>query len=160
MSNTGDNKSKVEKGVIGATADSHQTAGTLGTVGGGVAGAALGSALGPLGAVTGAVLGATFCTIAAKGIAEGIEPDADLEYWETRFRSEPYHDPEFDFADYGPAYQMARKHYHPLTSFEAAEMAMRGEWAEGSGSSKLAWEQARLAAKANWDRVHASHHQE
>jgi hypothetical protein len=157
MSDNGDNQRKVEKGVIGATADSHHTAGTIGTVGGGVAGAALGAALGPLGAVTGAVLGATFGTIAAKGIAEGIEPDADLEYWEPRFRSEPYHDPDFDFADYGPAYQMARRHYHPLTSFEAAEMAMRGEWAEGRGSSKLAWEQARLAAKANWERVHASH---
>lgn len=157
MKTTGKDQKKVDKGVIAATADSHQAAGNIGVVGGGLAGAALGAAIGPLGAVTGAVLGATFGAIAAKGIAEGIDPDAERDYWENRFRHEPYHDPRYSFTDYDPAYQMALRHYRPQSSFEAAEKDMSDEWAEGRGSSGLEWDQARHAAKAGWDRVHTSH---
>lgn len=155
-----ENKHEVAKGVIAATADRHQTAGNIGAVGGGLAGAALGATIGPLGAVTGAVLGATFGAIAAKGVAEGIDPEAEREYWENRFREEPYHDARYGFPDYDPAYQMALRHYHPQTTFEAAEKDMSEEWMEGRGSSKLEWDQARHAAKAGWDRVHASRSQD
>ena len=156
MKTEGTNHEKLRKGVIGATADSHQTAGNIGLVGGGLAGAAIGSALGPMGALTGAVLGATFGPIAAKGIAEGIDPEVDREYWEERFRSEPYHDSRFDFPDYDPAYQMGTRYYRPHVSFEAAEKEMSAQWAQGKGSSRLDWEQARPAAKASWDRAHSA----
>jgi hypothetical protein len=156
MKATGQKTAANAKGVIEATADSHQAAGNIGAVGGGLAGAALGAAIGPLGAVTGAVLGATFGAIAAKGIAEGIDPDSERKYWEGQFHKEPYHDTRYGFPDYDPAYQMALRHYHPQTSFEAVEKDMSDEWAEGRGSSKLEWHEARHAAKAGWDRVHSS----
>ena len=46
MKTTGTNHEKLRKGVIGATADSHQTAGNIGLVGGGLAGAAIGPLIG------------------------------------------------------------------------------------------------------------------
>ncbi len=134
--------------------DPHPLAGGVGAVSGGIAGAAIGSAIGPLGTATGAMLGAAIGTIAAKGIADGIDPDAETGYWERRYQEEPYHDSRYGFEDYGPAYQLGWRNYQSEMPFEAAEKQMSEEWERGKGSSQLGWGQARHAAKAGWDRVH------
>jgi len=133
--------------------ESHPVAGGIGAIGGAVAGAALGSSLGPLGALTGAALGGTFGAIAGKGIAAGIDPEAEDAYWQKQYRHEPYYESEYAFDDYGPAYRLGWQRYSPHESFESVEKAMSDEWAQGRGSSKLEWHHARDAAKAGWSRV-------
>ncbi|HEX7261649.1 MAG TPA: glycine zipper domain-containing protein [Luteolibacter sp.] len=142
-----------DKDAASYAAESHPLAGGIGAVGGGLTGAAIGSAIGPLGALTGAALGATFGAIVSKGIAEGIDPEAEQAYWKKRYREEPYYENEYAFDDYGPAYRMGWQLFTPDMSFEAAEQIMSDEWEQGKGSSRLPWTHARNAAKASWERV-------
>lgn len=135
--------------------ESHPVAGGIGAVGGALAGAALGSSLGPLGAATGAVLGGAFGAIAGKGIATGIDPEAEEAYWQKHYQHESYYQSGYGYDDYGPAYQLGWRLYSPNQSFESAEKVMSDEWAQGRGSSKLQWHEARDAAKAGWSRVHS-----
>jgi hypothetical protein len=151
-----DKEGPLEKDVISATAESHPLGTGIGAVGGTLAGAALGSALGPLGALTGAAIGSVAGAIAGRGIAEGIDPDAEIAYWQRRYREEPYYQSEYAFDDYGPAYGLGWRLYAPDSTFESVEPRMSESWEKERGSSRLPWHHARDAARASWERVHAN----
>lgn len=151
-----DHEGPLDKDVVSATAESHPIGTGLGAVGGAVGGAALGSTLGPLGALTGAAIGSVAGAIAGRGIAEGIDPDAETAYWQRRYRDEPYYRSEYAFDDYGPAYGLGWRLYAPDVTFEAAEPLMSETWNKDRGTSRLPWSEAREAARASWDRVHSS----
>ncbi|MES2924746.1 MAG: hypothetical protein V4819_24545 [Verrucomicrobiota bacterium] len=126
----------------------------VGAVSGAIAGAALGGVLGgPAGALTGAALGATVGAFAGFGIAEGIDPQAEEEYWQKHYRAEPYVDDDFTFEDYGPAYRLGWQQYNPNDTFESAEEKLSSIWAQDRSNSQLDWDKAKEAAKASWQKV-------
>lgn len=134
--------------------ESHTVGAEVGAVSGGMAGATLGTALGgPAGLVAGATLGAAVGAIAGFGIAEGIDPQAEQEYWQKHHRDEAYFESEYTFEDYGPAYQLGWQHYSPHTNFETAEEKLSSIWSQGRSNSQLNWDKAREAAKASWQKV-------
>lgn len=157
MKNPNEHEEQRDKDMASYAAESHPLAGGIGAVGGGLTGAAIGSSLGPLGAVTGAALGATIGGIAGKGIAEGINSEAEQAYWQKLYMDEPYYEEDYTFEDYGPAYRMGWQLYDPGMTFETAEQLMNAEWERGKGSSQLPWPHARSAAKASWARVSKTH---
>lgn len=150
-------KDPLTKDPISSAADTHPIGTGVGAVGGLAVGAAIGSALGPLGALAGASIGAVSGAIAGRGIAEGIDPDAETAYWQRRYRDEPYYQSEYAFDDYAPAYGLGWRMYAPDATFETAEHRMSADWERERGNSKLPWENARDAARASWDRVHRTH---
>lgn len=140
-----DAKYAQEKSTVGAE---------VGAVSGGIAGATLGGALGgPVGALTGAALGAAVGAFAGFGVAEGIDPEAEEEYWQKQFRDEPYVDGESTFEDYGPAYRLGWQHYSPHDTFDTAEEKLSLIWSQDASTSQLDWAKAREAAKASWRKV-------
>ena len=139
---------------IDQTTNKHSTATNVGMAAGAVAGGILGSSFGPLGAVTGAILGAGTGAIAGLGITESLDPTADeQQYWEGRYKEEPYYESRHTFEDYGPAYRLGWKHYIPGKSFESSESDLIQIWAHEKESSTLSWDFARHAVKASWERM-------
>lgn len=147
------NEGLTADGISGA-GDTHPVGTGVGAVGGAVAGAALGSAAGPMGSLTGAMIGTVVGAIAGKGIAEGVNPEAEEKFWKENYQNESYHKPGHTFDDYGPAYQLGWKRYSANDSFTSAEAAMEKDWATERGPSTLEWSDAKPAAKAGWDRIH------
>ena len=127
----------------------------VGATGGAVAGAAIGSVVGPVGTVVGGVVGAVAGGLAGKGVGEAVNPTAEDAYWRQAYSSEPYHNPQFSYDDYGPAYKVGydtRGKYAGQT-WEQAQSALQNDWDHSKGASRLAASDAMRATKAAWDRV-------
>src|SRR5580765_5571219 len=69
------------------------------------AGAAMGTVAGPVGTAIGAVVGAVAGGLIGKGLAEGVNPTAEHEYWRENYASRPYVTAGTAYDQYGPAYQ-------------------------------------------------------
>jgi len=132
----------------------------LGTGAGAVAGAAAGAAAGtavggPAGTVVGGVIGAVAGGLAGRGIAAMVDPAEEDRYWREAHRGEPYYveGREFD-RDYSPAYRAGyegRVKYDGR-SFDEVEDDLAADYERFRGND-IAWEEARPASRAAWNRV-------
>ncbi len=134
---------------------SHPVGTGLGAAGGGAAGAAIGAVGGPIGVAVGAAIGAVVGGLAGKGVAESVDPTAEDAYWRDNYKHESYYDGTSTYDDYAPAYRLGYGTYanHGGGRFEDFESNMQETWMQARGKSHLAWEHARNAARAGWDRV-------
>ena len=150
---------------------SHPVGTGVGAAGGGAAGAAIGAIGGPVGSAVGAVIGAVAGGLAGKGVAEAIDPTAEDAFWREQHGKQSFARKDRGYDEYAPAYRAGFMGYevHGVKSqrFEDAEPHLREDyerwWREHTaaqspgtiGTTPLAWEEARPAARAAWDRVHA-----
>lgn len=136
---------------------SHPMGTGLGAAGAGAAGAAIGSMAGPIGTAVGAVVGAVAGGLAGKAAAEAIDPTAEDSYWRQNHSNRPYAKGS-DYASYQPAYRYGweARSRHPEASFDDVQDDLETEWAEARGTSKLEWQNAKLAARDAWDRISTS----
>jgi hypothetical protein len=135
---------------------SHPVGTGLGAAAGGMAaGAAAGSVAGPAGTVIGAAVGAIAGGLAGKGIAEKIDPTVEEAYWRENYTSRPYISKDYTYDDYGPAYRYGVDAYsrYPGKKFDAIEGDLDRDWQRAKGKSRLAWENAKHAARDSFQRV-------
>jgi hypothetical protein len=144
---------------------SHPVGTGVGAVAGGVAGigaviatgAVLGSAVGPLGTAMGVAVGAVAGGLAGKGVAEQVNPTVEETYWRENFASRPYVTEGAAREDIAPAYRYgweSRERY-PDKTFDDVELDLERDWEHERGASRLAWADAKPAARDAWERVEA-----
>ncbi|TLD72710.1 hypothetical protein FEM03_01140 [Phragmitibacter flavus] len=143
---------------------SHPVGTGVGALGGGLTGAAIGAVGGPVGIVIGAAAGSVAGGLMGKNVAESqdptdraveaISPESEESHWQQQCGNEAYFDPQYNFADYAPAYRLGyeTKELQRTSSFEDLEGILKGRWQEAKGDSRLSWEQAQPAVKAVWNR--------
>jgi hypothetical protein len=88
-----------------------------------------------------------------------INPTAEEAYWRDAYRLEPYYRSEFTYEDYSPAYRVG--YTGPVRrngEFEQLEDALKEDFHRVRGKSRLAWEEAREAARAAWRRASRNDH--
>jgi len=137
---------------------SHPIGTGVGAAGAGATGAVIGMAVGgPIGAAVGAVVGAVGGGLVGKGVAEQIDPTREDAYWRDAHRNESYVERDYSYDDYSPAYRTGyenyAKHRTEGRSFADAEPDLERHYNQTRGSSPLAWEKAKSATRAAWDRV-------
>lgn len=136
---------------------SHPVGKTVGGATGATAGAIAGSTAGPIGTVGGALIGAIAGWLEGKTIAEGINPDSELEYWENSYRNKSYYNHDKNWEDYHPAYTAGIHSYTGSDEdFSRAESGLRQNWNAVRGDSKLTTEEAVAASKDAWDRINTT----
>jgi hypothetical protein len=133
---------------------SHPVGVGVGTAGGAAAGGAVGAVGGPVGAAVGAVVGGLVGAAAGKAAAEKIDPTVEDAYWRENHAASDYADPDYEYEDYRPAYQLGYEGpSRHRTTWDESENTVRGEWENVKGKSRLTWDKARHATKAAWHRV-------
>jgi hypothetical protein len=134
----------------------------LGAAGAGAAGFAIGAVVGgpvgaPVGAALGGLAGAIGGGLAGKGIAEAINPTEEDAYWSSEYRTRPYFEQEYEYADYAPAYRVGYEGYGQYGSaggeFGDVEPALQEEYLKNRGGSKLGWDKAGPASRDAWERL-------
>jgi phage tail tape-measure protein len=125
-------------------------------VGGAAAGAAAGSVGGPVGTVLGTIVGGVAGAYAGKALAENIDPTAEDEYWRNEYRQRPYYSENYSYEDFAPAYRAGWEVYDPqtATTWQEREAIARQRWEGEGGAPTMTWEEARLASKDAYERVH------
>ena len=140
---------------------SHPLGTGTGALAAGAAGAAIGAAIGgpigaPLGAVIGGVVGAVGGGYAGKGIAESINPTEENAFWESNYRDASYHEKDYDYTDYAPAYRTGYegfgRHSASGRDYKDVEGDLERDYAQNRGSSRLEWDKAKSATRDAWDR--------
>jgi hypothetical protein len=138
---------------------SHPVGTGVGAAGGGAAGAAIGAAVSgpaaPIGAAVGAVIGAVAGGLAGKGVAEGVNPTAEDEYWRNTYATRPYADTSISYEEFSPAYRYGweSKSRYVDRRFEDVETDLSRDWDKSKGQSRLSWDRAKHATRDAWDRV-------
>jgi uncharacterized protein YcfJ len=133
---------------------SHPVGTGIGAAGAGAAGAAIGTAVGgPVGGVVGAVIGSVAGGYAGKGVAEKIDPTVEDAYWRESHSREPYYEKDYTYDDYAPAYRAGYSNYATGRTFDESERDVESYYNQNRGSSRLAWEKAKHASRAAWNRV-------
>lgn len=124
----------------------------FGTAGGAIVGGVAGSLAGPAGTVIGALAGAAAGAAVGKVVGAGGWAENE-DYWRDNYRSLPFHKPEYEYGDYEGAFRLGHER-RPLSRVwdEAHEAELAEEWERSKGKSRLTWEEARLAARAAWER--------
>lgn len=151
-----------------ADRDTHAVGTGVGATVGGIAGAAAGAAVsaatglatgafmgGPIGAAIGLVAGALAGGVLGSEAGEAVNPTAELHYWSTTYKSEPYYVASYSFDDYLPAYRTGYEGYHRYggKSFDEVEGHLQEDYISNRGNSRLAWVDARPATRSAWDRL-------
>lgn len=140
---------------ISGTPGAHPVGTGIGAAAGGATGAVIGAVGGPVGMVAGAVVGAVVGGLAGKGVGEAVNPTAEEAYWRTQYQSEPYYVRDRSYEDYASAYRTgyeARTRYQGKR-YEEVEQDLKRDYEAGSNNAKLAWNDARHATRAAWDRL-------
>lgn len=160
-----ENKKEVTKGTdsnpdpITGAPGAHPVGTGLGAAAGGAAtGAAIGSIAGPLGTAAGVAIGAVVGGLMGKAAAEAIDPTVEDAYWRENYQREPYVSKGTKYDDYADAYRTGYEGYRThgqSRSFEQVEPDLRKSY-EQNRKSSLAWDKAREAARAAWERVGGS----
>jgi hypothetical protein len=128
----------------------------VGAVAGGVAaGAAAGTVAGPVGTAVGAAVGAVAGGLMGKGVAEMIDPTAEVNYGRDNYSSRPYVDSGATYDEYGPAYRYGVDAFtrYPDRSFDDVESELGRDWNKARGKSRLEWDRAKQATRDSWQRV-------
>jgi hypothetical protein len=70
---------------------------------------------------------------------------------------QPFARPDLRLEDYQPAYRIgylgASRFVKDRRSFDDVQSLLASEYAQTKGNSALVWEQAKLPARAAWDRI-------
>lgn len=122
---------------------------------GAAAGATVGSIGGPAGAVIGGAVGAVVGGLAGKGAAEKVNPTVEDTYWRDNYRTRPYAKADVAYETYQPAYRYgweSRAQYSGK-SYDDVETDLERGWDKAKGTSRLAWNDAKLAVRDAWHRV-------
>jgi len=84
---------------------------------------------------------------------DGVQRQTFTDYWNERYKSEPYYDNEMFFDDYEPAYRMGHEsRAQQITrAYEEVERELQDRWLAERGKSRLEWERAQLAVRRGWD---------
>jgi uncharacterized protein YcfJ len=139
---------------IAKTQSSHLVGTGIGAVAGGAAaGAAVGTVAGPAGTVAGAAVGALVGGLAGHSVAKAVNPSVEDTYWRENHRRQSYANGR-SYDDYGPAYRTGYEgyaQYGTKGTFEDREMDLRKSYE--AAHPKLAWEEARPASRAAWQRI-------
>ena len=141
---------------IAKTHSSHAVGTGIGAVAGGaIAGAAVGTVAGPVGTVAGAAVGAVVGGLAGHGVAKAVNPSVEDAYWRENHRRQSFANGR-SYDDYGLAYRSGYEGYAQYGAlggtFEDREVDLRRNY-EGK-RPKLAWDEARPASHAAWQRLH------
>ena len=88
-----------------------------------------------------------------EGVAEGLDPTAELAYWRENYKSRDYVHPARAFEDYAPAYEYGLRSYQAGRGFDEVEPDLAGDWDRVRGRSDLEWDDARPAARDAWERL-------
>ena len=82
-------------------------------------------------------------------------PLSEADYWREVHRREPYYESGRSFEDYSTAYELGWVSYNLYGGeFDTAERVLANDWVMRKGVSALAWDEARPAARAAWQRAH------
>jgi len=105
----------------------------------------------------GAAVGAVAGGLAGHAAGEAVNPSVEDIYWRQAHIREPYYRKDFTYDDYGPAYRTgyegASRYHGQNRRFDDVEPELRGDYQRLKGKSRLAWEDAKAATRAAWDRV-------
>lgn len=109
---------------------------------------------GPLGAAVGLIAGAVAGGVLGSEVGEAVNPTLEERHWISAYKSEPYYNSDYSFADYKPAYLTGREGYarYPNKSFGEVESHLEEDYIGNRGSSRLVWVDARSATQSAWDR--------
>lgn len=120
-------------------------------------GAVLGSVVGPVGTAIGATVGAVAGGLAGKELAEQVHPTVEETYWRENYASRLYVPEGASREDFASAYRYGWESHdrHPSKSFDDVEVDLERDWDQQRGASRLAWADAKPAARDGWDRVQA-----
>lgn len=137
---------------------SHPVGTAAGAASGGVAGAVIGTAAaGPVGTAVGAAVGAVAGGLVGHVAGEAFNPSVHDIYWRETYTSEPYYRSDYTYDDYAPGYragyETAGRYMGQNKRFDDLEPELRTHYERIKGKSRLAWEDAKQAARAAWDRV-------
>ena len=126
-----------------------------GAAGGAAAGATVGAIGGPVGAVVGGAIGAVVGGLAGKGAAEKVNPTVEDGYWRDNYSTRPYARADQGYEAYQPAYRYGweSRSQYAGKKFDDVETDLERGWDKAKGTSKLAWNDAKLAVKDAWHRV-------
>jgi hypothetical protein len=122
----------------------------------GATGAAIGGAVGgPIGAVVGGAVGAVAGGLAGKGVAEKVNPTMEDEYWRENYRARPYAKADVGYDTYQPAYRYGweSRGQYAGRKYDEVETDLERGWDKAKGTSRLAWNDAKLAVRDAWHRV-------
>lgn len=133
----------------------HNLAKGVGAGAGAATGASMGVVGGPIGMAAGAAIGAVVGGMAGHMAGSMVNPSKEDAYWRESYTSAPYYSSQYSYDDYAPAYQLgynSRDRYAGQT-FDSIETDLSNDWNRSKGESRLAWLDARAAARAAWERV-------
>jgi uncharacterized protein (TIGR02284 family) len=89
------------------------------------------------------------------GARGSVYPGAEVQYWREAYSREPYFDPDRNFEDYHPAYELGSTGYSNYGGeFDTADRVLANDWDVHRGVSRLSWDEARPACRAAWQRAH------
>ena len=121
--------------------------------GGAATGAAVGTVAGPAGTIVGAAVGAVVGGLAGHSVAKAVNPSVEDAYWRENHRRQSYAKGR-PYDDYGSAYRTGYEGYAQYgvngCTFEDREMELRKSYE--ATQPKLAWDEARPASHAAWQR--------
>jgi hypothetical protein len=156
-----DNPSQTNPDPLTGEAGAHPVATGIGAAAVGAAGLAASALIaGPVGVAAAVVGGAFIGGYAGKAAGELIDPTVEEAFWKDQHPKQPYIQqsagPRVDDDDYFSAYRVGYVGYSLQNgkerSFEDAEAELRATY-EGTGA-RVPWDQARVATRAAWDRIH------
>lgn len=133
---------------------SHPVATAAGAASACAAGAALGSMAGPVGTAVGGLVGAIAGGLGGSAVGEALDPTVEDAHWRESHATQSYANGGHPYEKFIPGYRAGYQgfqHYGATKpTFEEAEAELREEYA--AGSPELAWDEAREAARAAWER--------
>ncbi|MEK7951749.1 hypothetical protein [Luteolibacter soli] len=134
---------------------SHPVGVGVGTAAGASVGAAMGAVGGPVGAAVGAVAGGIAGALVGREGGEAANPTVEDAYWRENHPRQDYHQPDLNYdEDYAPAYRLGWEGPNRYgTDFITSENALRTDWEDRKGNSRLDWPHAREAVRAAWHKV-------
>lgn len=138
------------------TTGSHPMATGVGAAGGAVAGAVIGTAVGgPVGTVVGGAVGAATGALAGHGVGEAVNPAMEDGYWRENYAKRDYVGRDRPYTDYQPAYRYGWESRARMgdKNFKDVEGDLEHGWEKAKGESKLAWTEAKLAARDAWHHI-------
>ena len=158
MGNINRDDNPANRDPITGTPGSHPVGTAAGAASGGVAGAVIGTAAGgPVGTAIGAAVGAVAGGMAGHAAGEAINPSVEDIYWRQAHIREPYYNKAYNYDDYAPGYrtgyEAAGRYRGQNRRFDDVEPELRTQYERIKGNSKFSWNEAKLAARAAWDRV-------
>ena len=152
-------KLRHEDPITGEPASHPMGAGLGAALGGAAVGAAAGTVAGPLGTIAGTIIGGVAGALAGKSLAETIYPTVESEYWKSQYQNRPYFKPSVAYKEYEPAYRAGWELYSPDARWESIEPKAKKKWEENweseGGAPSMTWEEAKLASKDAYDRIHS-----